>query len=88
MATLTPSIPSVLGPVTTGHYIQIGMGLGFYVPESDYQLAKRTANATHRVQFLGVTLGGDPIHASREEILNREDSAGLVAWILPDGGAL
>lgn len=82
---LTPfTLHSLLGPLTAGRYIQIGMGLGFYVPESDFKTVQDLANITGRVQFLGVTHAGAAIlGASRDEILEREDSAGLVAWIVP-----
>jgi len=81
-------MPSLLGPLTAGRYIQLAMGLGFYVPESDFQTVQELANVTGRVQFLGVTRDGAAIvGTSRAEILEREDSAGLVAWIVPQGAA-
>ena len=85
---LTPfALPSLLGPLTAGRYIQISLGLGFYVPEEDFNSVQALANATGRVQFLGITKAGAAIvGASRDELLTREDSAGLVAWIVPQRG--
>lgn len=47
-----------VGPLTSGRWIQVGGSLGFFVPESDYQLAQLEADLTGRVQFLGVTRDG------------------------------
>ena len=81
---LDPLAPMNLGPLDRGHYIQIGLGTGFYVPESDFQLVQGRANETGRVQFLGVTKAGAPIHGTRDEIHANSESAGLVAWIMPN----
>jgi hypothetical protein len=75
--------PHNMGPLTAGHYIQVGMGFGFYVPEADFAELQKLANVTHRIQFLGVTTTGEPIYGTREEIHARPDSAGLIAWIVP-----
>jgi len=72
-----------LGPIEQGHYIQIGLGTGFYIPESDYEAAQSRANEMRQVQFVGVTRAGIPIHGTRDEIHANPESAGLVAWIFP-----
>jgi hypothetical protein len=77
------SDPMNLGPLDRGHYIQVGIGTGFYVPEDDFQTLQARANETHTVQFLGVTKAGAPILGTREEIHANPESAGLVAWIMP-----
>jgi hypothetical protein len=76
-----------LGPLSTGHYVQIGMGLGFYVPERDYADLQALANVTRRTQFLGITKTGEPLFGTREEIAAHPESAGLIAWIAPQGDA-
>lgn len=83
--TLTAS--ANLGPLESGHYVQIGMGLGFYVPEAAFQAAQAAANESRKVQFLGVTKAGEPITGTRESIFDHPESAGLVAWIVPAGEA-
>lgn len=72
-----------LGPLERGHYIQIGLGTGFYIPEADYQAAQARANELRAVQFVGITKGGKALHGTRDEIHGNRDSAGLVAWIFP-----
>lgn len=75
--------PSVVGPLTEGHYVQLGLGLGFYVPESDFQVAQQRANETGKVQFLGISKDGRALHGTREEIKAMPDLAGQIAWIVP-----
>ena len=77
--------PSLVGPLTSGHYVQIGMGMGFYVPEEDYQRVQALADETRKVQFLGVTRNGQPLTGRRDEINNHPESAGMIAWIVPQG---
>ena len=77
------ALNGIVGPLTRGHYIQIGMGIGFYVPEADYQLAQSRANQTRLVQFLAVTRDGRAVHGSRRELLDRRDLAAGIAWIVP-----
>jgi hypothetical protein len=77
--------PMNLGPLDRGHYIQIGLGTGFYIPECDYQAALTRANDLHQVQFVGVTKGGQAIHGTHEEIHGHPESAGVIAWIMPGG---
>lgn len=72
-----------LGPLERGHYIQVGMATGFYIPEADYQTAQARANELHTIQFVGVTKAGAALHGDREEILAHPESAGIVAWITP-----
>lgn len=76
--------PMTLGPLTQGHYIQVGMGTGFYVPEADYQLALARATESRAVQFLGVTKAGAAIHGTRDDIHQHPHSAGVIAWIFPE----
>lgn len=75
--------PVNVGALTAGHYVQVGMGMGFYVPEEAFQSAQSKANLTGKIQFLGVTKNGVQIHGTREEILDHPNSAGVVAWIVP-----
>jgi len=75
--------PIVLGPLDRGHYIQVGLGTGFYVPEAEYQQAQAQANETRSVQFIGVTKAGAAIRGTRDEIHANPDSSGVVAWIMP-----
>lgn len=75
--------PKNLGPLNDGHYVQVGLGFGFYVPESDYQELQRLANTTGRIQFLGITRDGNPLYGSRDAITAHPDSAGCIAWIVP-----
>jgi hypothetical protein len=75
--------PMNLGPLDRGHYIQIGLGTGFYIPEADYQTAQSLANESRQVQFVGVTKAGLAIHGTREEIHANPESAGVIAWIMP-----
>lgn len=77
----TFSHPVNLGTLTAGHYVQVGMGMGFYVPEESYQAVQQIANETGRVQFLTVDKEGQPIHGTRDECLERGN--GCVAWIVP-----
>ena len=72
-----------LGPLTAGHYVQISLGTGFYVPERDFAELQKLANLTRKIQFLGVTKSGESMFGTREEIAARPDSAGLIAWIVP-----
>jgi hypothetical protein len=78
------SEPMNLGPLTGGEYIKVGINTGFYVPKADYDLLKTKADETGKLQFLGVTKSGAPIHGTREEILDHPESVGLVAWIKPE----
>jgi hypothetical protein len=72
------------GPLQAGHYVQISLGLGFYVPESDYKDLQREANRTNRTQYLGVTKSGQPLRGeSRDSVISHPESAGVVAWIVP-----
>jgi hypothetical protein len=75
--------PTIVGPLTAGHYIQVGSGCGFYVPVEAFDAAQSLANESGRVQFLGVTQSGQALSGSRDEILSNPDSAGVVAWITP-----
>lgn len=83
---LDPLEPMNLGPLNRGHYIQIGLGTGFYVPEADFQQVQERADETRQVQFLGVTKEGTPIHGTRDDIHANPQSAGLIAWIVPKAG--
>ncbi|HEY2351968.1 MAG TPA: hypothetical protein VGH83_05625 [Candidatus Acidoferrum sp.] len=74
------------GPLTRGHYVQIGIGIGFYVPEDAFQCVQSIANETGQTQFLGVTKDGRALHTSRDELLAQPDLAGGIAWIVPQGG--
>ncbi|HET6220151.1 MAG TPA: hypothetical protein VFE27_24195 [Acidobacteriaceae bacterium] len=73
----------ILGPLKDGHYVQVGMGVGFYVPEADFQTVQRLANETGKVQFLSVDRLGRPLRGSREELLANPECAGVIAWITP-----
>lgn len=75
--------PEVIGPVTKGHWVQVGMGIGFYVPEEAYQCVQAIADDTRRVQFLAVTKDGRAIHASRDELVSNPEVSGGIAWIVP-----
>lgn len=72
-----------LGPLSHGHYIQVGLGTGFYIPESAYQAAQAHANETRTVQFVGVARNGAALFGTRDEIHADPDSSGVVAWIFP-----
>jgi len=78
-----PGGPQVFGPLTSGHYVQLGMGMGFYVPEADYELAQYRANETGKVQFLAVDKAGNALHGTREELLANPEMSGQIAWIVP-----
>ncbi len=73
---------ATIGPLTDGVYIQVGMGLGFYVPVDAYNQAKRQANQTRQIQYLTVDSAGNPFSGSREDCL--DCGAGAVAWVTPD----
>jgi hypothetical protein len=73
------------GPLTDGHYVQLGIGMGFYVPEADYQIAQRRANETLKVQFLSVDSLGRALHGTREELLGNPECKAGIAWIVPQG---
>lgn len=75
----------IAGPLREGHYVQISLGMGFYVPEAAFHAAQQRATATGRIQFLGVTRDGRVLQGERETILAHPDSAGLLAWIVPGG---
>jgi hypothetical protein len=76
--------PITFGPLQAGHYVQISLGLGFYVPESDYKDLQREANRTNRTQYLGVTKSGQALRgASLAEVISHPDSAGVVACLVP-----
>jgi hypothetical protein len=75
--------PRNFGPLTAGHYVQVGLGFGFYVPELDFAELQALANVTRNIQFLCVTKAGAPLYGTREEILEHPESAGVVAWIVP-----
>lgn len=81
VSALNPN-PNIIGPLTDGMYVQLGMGVGFYVPLEAYNLLKRKANDTRQIQFLTVDSAGNPITGSRDECLVR--GAGAVAWVTPD----
>ena len=83
METLTSHTPHILGPLTAGHYIQIGMGAGFFVPERDYETAQGIANATRRVTFLAVSHEGKTIICADRDRALIVATAGLIAWITP-----
>lgn len=73
----------IFGPLNDGHYVQVGMGLGFYVPEADFQIVQRLANESRKVQFLSVDRLGRPLYGSRDELLTNPECAGVIAWIVP-----
>lgn len=73
----------IAGPLREGHYVQISLGMGFYVPEVAFHAAQQRATATGRIQFLGVARDGRVLEGDHETILGHPDSAGLVAWIVP-----
>lgn len=75
-------MPRVLGPLTEGAWISLGGGMGFYVPQADFDALKQLANQTRRVQFLTITPAGEPLHGTREDCL--EKGNGMIAWIAPD----
>lgn len=75
-----------MGPLDRGHYVQIGLGTGFYIPESDYEQAQAAADETRKCQFVGVTKAGYGLHGTREEILENPESSGVIAWIFPKYG--
>ena len=82
------NMPVNVGPLQSGHYVQVGLGMGFYVPESDFEALQERANQTHKIQFLGVTKAGIPLTGSREQILDDPNTAGVCAWIVPAGHSL
>lgn len=81
---LGAELSPIVGPLRAGHYVQIALGLGFYVPESDYQCAQELANETGKVQFIGVTRDGRALAGTRDHVLNSADSAGVCAWVVPN----
>ncbi|HTH42865.1 MAG TPA: hypothetical protein VL498_06855 [Terracidiphilus sp.] len=83
LKSLTWQPGGILGPLNEGHYVQVGIGLGFYVPEADFETVQRLANETRKVQFLSVDRLGRPLYGSREDLLNNPDCAGVIAWIVP-----
>ena len=83
---LGAELSPVVGPLRAGHYVQIALGLGFYVPEADYQRAQELANESGKVQFLGVTRDGRALAGTREQVLTSADSAGVCAWVVPNRG--
>lgn len=75
----------IAGPLREGHYVQISLGMGFYVPEAAFHAAQQRATTTGHIQFLGITRDGRVLEGDRETILAYPDSAGLVVWIVPGG---
>jgi len=79
--TLAP--PAHAGIAEGGHFIQVSMGHGFYIPEADFKLAQERANQLGKVQFVGLAHDGSAIHATREELHVDARCEGHIAWILP-----
>jgi hypothetical protein len=77
-----PSNPHVYGPLTEGAWINVGFGMGFYVPQPAFDECKRIARETRIIQFLTVTRDGTPFHGTRDECLDK--GFGCVAWITPE----
>lgn len=82
---------AILGPLTSrpgieqgGHFIQVGVCSGFYIPEADYQLALDRANESGKVQFVGLAKNGSGIHATREALHVDPNCDGYIAWIFPE----
>lgn len=72
----------ITGPLAEGHYINLCIGLGFYVPEDDFQIAQEKANKTGCTQFLSVDSFGQAVHGSRDHCM--EFGSGCIAWITPE----
>lgn len=84
-ALLGPIMPrSMGGKEEGGHFIPIGLGGGFYIPEADFQLAQGHANITGKVQFVGLAKDGSAIHATREALHVDANCDGFIAWIFPE----
>jgi hypothetical protein len=66
-------------------WIQVGLGIGFWLPERAYTIAKGLANQTGKPQFVGLDRNGAAIHSTSRDALRLDPKAtGEIAWIFPD----
>lgn len=79
------SSATILGPLRSGRWIQLTLGIGFFVPEADFLQLQERANKTGRIQFLAVEDDGRPVHGTREQLLANPKIKGGIAWIVPAG---
>ncbi len=68
------------------HYIPVGLGWGFYIPEKDFQFALEQASLQHRIWFVANMRDGRVKHStSRDALYNDPHCNGEIAWIHPNG---